>query len=127
MQINLQPSLKIFLILIILLYIFFILKAVKRKNMRIGYLVFWLITSIVLTIALITPNSVENISNFIGFEIPINMIFCIAIFIILYLIYDLTILITKEQNKSVALIQEISMLKEKIENLEKTINDIKIK
>ena len=39
-----QTPLKIALIAIVLLYIFFILKAVKRKNMRIGYLIFWTIT-----------------------------------------------------------------------------------
>ena len=47
-----QTPLKIALIAIVLLYIFFILKAVKRKNMRIGYLIFWTITGILLIIAL---------------------------------------------------------------------------
>ncbi len=50
---------------------------------------------------------------------PINMIFSIAIFIILYLIYNLTIQISKEQAKNVQLIQEISILKQRIEKLEK--------
>ena len=45
-----QTPLKIALIAIVLLYIFFILKAVKRKNMRIGYLIFWTITGILLII-----------------------------------------------------------------------------
>ena len=35
-----QTNLKIVLIIIVLIYIFFILKAVKRKYMRIGYLAF---------------------------------------------------------------------------------------
>ena len=47
------------------------------------------------------------------------MIFSIAIFIILYLLFDLTKLITKEQNNNVLLIQEISLLKKKIKELEK--------
>ena len=77
-----QTPLKIALIAIVLLYIFFILKAVKRKNMRIGYLIFWTITGILLIIALLIPNLVENISGILGFEMPINMIFSVAIFII---------------------------------------------
>lgn len=114
-----QTSLKIALIIIVLIYIFFILKAVKRKNMRIGYLIFWSITGIILIISLLIPNLVENISSFLGFEMPINMIFSVAIFILLYLIYDLTTLISKEQNKNVMLIQELSMLKKRVEELEK--------
>ena len=88
-----HSTLKIALIIIVLIYIFCIMKAVKRKNMRISYLVFWSITGVILIIALLIPNLVENISNLLGFEMPINMIFSGAIFVILYLIFDLTILI----------------------------------
>ena len=110
-----QLTLKIALIVIVLIYIFCIMKAVKRKNMRIGYLVFWSITGVILIVALLIPNLVENVSNLLGFEMPINMIFSGAIFVILYLIFNLTILISKEQNKNVLLIQEISMLKKRVE------------
>ena len=49
---------KIALIIIVLFYIFCILKAVKRKNMRIGYLIFWMIIGIVFIISLLIPNLV---------------------------------------------------------------------
>lgn len=114
-----QTNLKIVLVIVVLIYIFCILKAVKRKNMRIGYLAFWSITGGILIIALLIPNLVENISSILGFGIPINMIFSIAIFIILYLIFNLTILISKEQNRNTLLIQEISILKKRINELEK--------
>ncbi len=113
-----QTSLKIALIVVLLIYLLCILRAVKRKNMRINYLIFWSVMGIILIIALLAPNFIENASNFLGFGLPINMIFSIAIFIILYLIFDLTKLITKEQNKNVLLIQEISLLKKRVEELE---------
>lgn len=113
-----QLSLKIALIIIVLIYLFCITKAVKRKNMRIGYLIFWSIIGVMLIIALLIPNLVENISNLLGFEMPINMIFSAAIFVILYLIFNLTILISKLQNRNVVLIQEVSMLKKRVEELE---------
>ncbi len=113
-----QQNLKIVLIIIVIMYIFFILKAVKRKNMRINYLIFWSITGVALIILLLAPNFVENISNLLGFGLPINMIFSMAIFIILYLIFDLTKQISKEQNKNINLTQEISILKQRIEKLE---------
>lgn len=114
-----QNPLKIFLVIVLLIYLFLILKSVKNKNMRINYLVFWSITGIILIIALCVPNFVDNVSKSLGFELPINMIFSFAIFIILYLIFDLTRQITKEQNKNISLIQEISMLKKRVEDLEK--------
>ena len=111
-------SLKHAMIIILLIYLFFILKSVKRKKMRIGYLIFWSITGVLMIISLLVPNLIENISRFLGFEVPINMVFSIAIFIILYLIFDLTTLISKENYKSTMLIQEISMLKKRIAELE---------
>lgn len=114
-----QSSLKIALIVIMLIYILSIVKAVKRKNMRIGFLIFWSIIGIGLIVALCTPGLVENISKTIGFEMPINMLFSAAIFVILYLIFQLTTLISREQRKNVLLIQEISMLKARVDELEK--------
>lgn len=111
-------SLKHAMIIILLIYLFFILKSVKRKKMRIGYLIFWSITGVLMIISLLVPNLIENISRFLGFEVPINMVFSIAIFIILYLIFDLTTLISKENYKSTMLIQEISILKKRIAELE---------
>lgn len=115
-------SLKVALIIIMLIYLFCIAKSVKRKNMRIGYLIFWSIIGVLLIIALIVPNLVDNVSKFIGFEIPINMLFSGAIFIILYLIFHLMTLISKDEKKITLLIQEISMLKQKVEKLEKEEN-----
>lgn len=113
-----QIQLKFALICVVILYILVILKAVKNKNMRIGYLVFWLVTGIILIIALLIPDLIENISNHLGFEMPINMIFSAAIFVILALIFNLTELISKLENKNTMLIQEISILKKKIQDLE---------
>ena len=117
-----QGTLNIALICIVLIYIFFILKAVKKKNMRIGYLIFWSITGLILIVALLIPHLVENISNLLGFEMPINMIFSVAIFIILYLIFDLIVLISKEEKKNIMLIQEVSMLKKRVKELEEKNN-----
>lgn len=114
-----QTTLKVALILIVLIYIFCILKAVKNKKMKIKYLIFWSIIGVAFIIALIIPNLVETISKFIGFEMPINMIFSGAIFIILFLIFDLMISISKEHDKNVLLVQEISMLKKRVEELER--------
>lgn len=116
-------SLKIVLLLAVLIYIFFILAAVKKKKMRINYLIIWMIIGLALVIALLLPNFIEILSKLTGFELVINMIFSGAIFVILYLIFDLTKLMTQEQNKNVALIQEISILKKRVEDLEKRGND----
>ena len=111
--------LKYVLAAIMLLYIFFIFKAVKRRNMKMSYLVFWIITGIGLICALFIPNLVESVSSFIGIQTPVNMLFMFAIFVILYIIYNFMILITKLEKRNTLLIQEISLLKKRVEDLEK--------
>ena len=115
-----QISLIIVIFLVLLILIFSIIYAVNSKILWIGYLIFWSIIGILLIVALCIPGLVENFSKMIGFEMPINMIFSVAIFIILYLIFNLTTLISQEQKKNVLLIQEVSMLKARIDELERT-------
>lgn len=113
-----QIPLKVALVIITLLYLFFVLKKVKQKKLQIGFSLFWVTTGVVLIIALLIPNLVEEISTLLGFELTVNMIFCIAIFLAFFLIFNLNILLSKENSKNTLLIQEISILKKRVEELE---------
>lgn len=113
-----QISLRIALIIITLIYLFLIIKAIKNKKMQISFSVFWIITGLILIIAIAIPNLIQNISKMLGFEVSVNMIFCVAIFLSFYLIFNLNILIAKENRKNISLVQEISLLKKRVEELE---------
>lgn len=112
-------SLKIVLFVIVATYIIFLLNSVKKNKMKIGYLIVWMGIGVVLVVSLLLPNFVENVSKLIGFEMPINMIFSIAIFVIIYLIYGTISIVSELESKNVMLIQEVSLLKKKVEELEK--------
>ena len=115
-----QISLKLVLIIITLIYIFLILKSIKKKKLQMSFSLFWLITGILLIIALVIPNLVENISKTLGFEVPATMIFCLTIFVSFYLIFSLTVALSKENKKNTLLIQEVSLLKKRVNELEKS-------
>ena len=85
-------TLRIALIVVTVIYLFFILRAIKHKKVQLSFSVFWILTGLVLVIALAIPNLVENISHLLGFELTVNMIFCVAIFICFYLIFNLNII-----------------------------------
>lgn len=114
-----QITLRIALIIITLIYLFFILKAIKNKKIQISFSIFWIFTAFILIIALAIPNLIKNVSNALGFELTTNMIFCVTIFISFYLIFNLTTLLSKENRKNVTLIQELSILKKRVDELEK--------
>ncbi|MFR0822182.1 MAG: DUF2304 family protein [Clostridia bacterium] len=113
-----QLTLRVALLVITCIYLFVILKSIKHKKMQISSSIFWLLTGVVLMIALLIPNLMDMISSILGFELTVNMIFCVTIFIAFYLIFKLTILLSKQSQKNVTLIQEISILKKRVEKLE---------
>lgn len=114
-----QLTLRIALIIITIIYILVIIKAIKNKKMQISFSTLWIVIGLVLIIAIAIPNMIESISKLLGFELSVNMIFCAAIFLLFYISFNLNILISKESKKNTLLIQEISLLKKRIGELEK--------
>lgn len=116
-------TLRIDLIIITMIYLFLIVMSVKKRKMQSSMSIFWIVTGILLIIALAIPNLIEIVSKFLGFEKTSNMVFCITIFIAFYLIFNLTLLLAKQSNRNITLIQELSILKKKVEELEEQINE----
>lgn len=112
-------ELRIALIAITIVYTIIILKLIKKKEVNLYFSIFWIFSICVLIFSIIFPNIIIKISKIIGFQTPVNMMFCFAIFVSFYLIFKLTLILSQEYKKNVSMIQEISILKQKIENLEK--------
>ena len=117
-------NLKIALIIMTLIYVGLMLKKIREKKMQLSFAIFWIISGALLILSIIIPNFIEDLTKLLGFEVPSNMLFCITIFTAFYLIFNLTIKLSKEYQNNVLLIQEISLLKKRVEKLEKKDKDI---
>ncbi len=104
-------NLRIFIILLMLIGIYSIVKVIKRKNLSMKYGLYWTIIFIFMLILVIFPNIVESIAALCGFKEAPNMLFLIAIFILFYIIFRLYITISKLQEMNRSLIQEVALLK----------------
>ncbi len=112
-------NLRIVLITVVLIYLFVIIKQIKKKKLQINFCIIWIIISTLLIIAVSIPNFIETISKSLGFEVASNMVFFLTIFIAFYLIFMLTMRISQENTKTRELIQEISILNKKIDEMER--------
>lgn len=110
--------LRILLIAVTLIYIALLIRTINKKNLQISFSVFWIISGILLVVALAIPNLIETISHKLGFVAPSNMVFCLTIFVAFYLIFKLTIKLAQENEKTTSLIQEVSVLKKRVKELE---------
>ena len=115
--------LRVVLISITVIYILMLIRSIRKKSLQISFSVFWFVSGIVLIIALAIPNLVEWVSQKLGFVAPSNMVFCLTIFIAFYLIFNITIKLAQENKKNVTLVQEVSILKEKVKELENKSED----
>lgn len=97
------------IVLLILITIF-----LKKNSMSIKSSVAWLLLPIVFLIIAIFPDPLAQLSSRLGFETFSNFLFLIIIGALIVICFFLTISISKQQTKITKLIQELSVLKEKV-------------
>ena len=81
--------------------------------------IFWLATGIILIVMSAFPGVITHLSKFFGFETTSNMVFFITIFMAYYLIFELTLKLSKEHKRNITLVQERSLLKKEMDDIKK--------
>ncbi len=102
-----------------ILLLFIILYIVRKGRITIKYSLVWLFSILIILISAIIPNFMMSISNFLGFQTMSNMIFSLLIALLIFICISLTIIVSGQKEKIKLLIQEVSILKRKIEENEK--------
>ena len=111
--------LKIFLLILILVQLLLIIRTINLKRLSIRYGSFWILLLLLMIIPVIFPEIFEIISNFFKFEATSNMVFIIGFFFLFSLNFILITNISIQNEKIKLLIQELSILKERIDKNEK--------
>ena len=107
-------NLKISVIAFIVLLMVSIILILRKGKLSTKYAILWLFAGIIMILLIVFPQILNFLTNLLGFEVQSNMIFSIFIGILLFISLSLTIIISGQKDKINSLIQEVSMLKEKI-------------
>lgn len=105
--------LRIELMIFSLFCIITILIAVKKEKLLMKYALIWLTAAAFMIISVSVPKIIYKVSSFLGFEVTSNMIFFLGIILLLYIVFILTMTISKQAAMINLLIQEVSLLKHK--------------
>ena len=108
-------NLKLSLIILLILQLILIVNRVKRKKMTMKYASFWLVLVLIMAVVVIFPNIVFKLSKLAGFEETSNMIFWLGFFFLFYVSFIITTSISMQNEKIKTLVQEVSILKERVE------------
>lgn len=111
-----SKSLIITLIVTSLSLIFLTTYVLKKGRIPEKYSLLWYAFALIILFVGIFPNIFTYISKLLGFEVMSNFIIAIIIGSLLLLTMALTIMMAGQKKKTTMLIQEISILKQKIES-----------
>lgn len=111
--------LRVLLIIGAISMLVFMLNKIRQARMKIEYTVFWVIFACILIVMGVFPSLFYVISDFIGFQSPISMIYLVVIFILIIKSFFMTIHISQLENKIDNLVQQVAIEKKKNEDLEK--------
>lgn len=114
MSINLRVILFVFSIFLLVITTY----VLKRGRIPEKYSLLWYFISLVIFILAIFPDFFTFIAKQLGFQVMSNLIIGIILALLLFLTMSLTIIAAGQKKKTTLLIQEISILKEKL-NYEK--------
>ena len=114
-----SKSLTITLIVVSVLLIILTTHVLKKGRIPEKYSLLWYAFALMILLVGIFPNIFSFISKKLGFEVMSNLIIGIIIGGLLLLTMALTIMMAGQKKKTTMLIQEISIIKEKIESEKK--------
>ena len=94
-----------------LLFTIFAWRNVIRRKLIIKYALLWLIFCLAMTIAVLIPDFLKLICNYIGIETVSNFIFFLGFGILLVITFILTSVVSIQKEKITTLSQEVAILK----------------
>lgn len=97
--------LRIILILVSVLTAFWILRKIRKSQVKIEDAVFWLLFSLGLIVMSAFPQLVNWAAELIGVVSPVNFVFLVIIFVLLVKLFLLSIKISQQEHKLQTFVQ----------------------
>ena len=102
-------ALRILMILGAVFLMVFIIKKIRQAKVKIEYTVFWIIFSGILVLMGIFPQLFYWVSELLGFQAPINMIYLVIIFVLIVKLFLISVQISQLENKVDSLTQQVAI------------------
>ena len=109
--------LRIILIIGSLGFFIFILNMVRTKKLELKYALTWILTSFSFVLLSIFPEILFFITELMHIELPVNALYLCVIFLLLMIVFTLTVAVSRQALRIKTLVQEIGLLKETLERM----------
>lgn len=112
-------SIEIQVIIIVLagLGILYIGNLVRVRRLELKYALVWFLVGVLVIIFTANKHWLQDLSNFLGIELPINMLFFVGFLFVLMIIFTQTIVISNLTRRVKRLTQEVGILNKRIDDM----------
>jgi len=98
-----------------ILFLFFIIESVRKQRLKEAYSLIWIIMGFVFLVISVWQKALDCISNMMGIYYSPTMLCLVLIFMILIILVQYSIVISKQTENIKTLVQENALLKNRIE------------
>ena len=90
---------------------------VRIKRLELKYALIWFLVGVLVIIFAANKQWLQGLSEMLGIELPINMLFFVGFLFVIMIIFTQTIVISNLTRKAKRLTQEVAMLNKRIDDL----------
>lgn len=111
--------LQVFVALACIIFCIVICVLVSRRRLLLRYSLIWLALAVIVAIAALFPAPLYCLSDLLGFVTPSNFIFFAALFALMIISLSLSIVVSRQARKITSLIQDLAIVSNRLDQLEK--------
>ncbi|WP_308561481.1 DUF2304 domain-containing protein [uncultured Rothia sp.] len=104
-------SANIFFLLVVVVMEVLVLAQVRNQKMKEKYAALWLIVGIIMIVLALFPKLLDTLSRLVGIETPVNLLFLLAIIMLMGISLHLTLAISKITDDMRTLAEEVAIMK----------------
>lgn len=104
-------SANIFFLLIVVVMEVLVLAQVRNQRMKEKYAALWLIIGVIMIVLALFPKLLDALSHLVGIETPVNLLFLLAIIMLMGISLHLTLAISKITDDMRTLAEEVAIMK----------------
>ncbi len=105
-----SAALRVMLILISVLVVIFVLKKIRKAQLKIDDALYWIISSFLLLLLSIFPGIAIWASDLLGVFSPANFVFLVMIFVVLMKLFSVSVDLSVQKNRLNHLVQKLALL-----------------
>jgi hypothetical protein len=95
-----------------------IINMIRKYNLELKYSILWLFFCVVNILLAAFSDIAKFTANLLSIKQPVNAIFLLSLSFQFFLIFSITLTVSRISNKFTQLVQEVGLLKKEVENMQ---------